>query len=70
MNFWELEDGDLDTTGSFETGGGDIEPIPAKTQVLASIDEAKFDEYGGDQYISIRWNILQPEEYKNRKIRS
>ncbi len=69
MSFWNLSDTSekLDTTGNFESGG-DLEPIPAKTQVKAAPDEAKWDEYQGDEYISIRWNVLAPAEYKGRKI--
>lgn len=70
MSFWNLSDQSekLDTTGQFESGGGDIEPIPAKTQVKAAIDEAKWDSYEGDEYISLRWTVLTPAEYKNRKV--
>jgi len=66
MSFWNL--GDTPVDGKFETGGGDMEPIPAKTQVLAAPDEAKWDEYQGDRYISLRWSVMAPAEYKNRKI--
>ncbi len=57
-------------TGNFETGGGDMELIPAKTQVLAAPDEAKWDapKDGGDSFVSIRWTVLQPKEYENRKV--
>lgn len=70
MSFWNLNDQSekLDTTGKFESGGGDIEPIPAKTQVKAAIDEAKWDDYEGDEYISLRWTVLAPAEFKNRKV--
>lgn len=70
MSFWNLNDNTdkLDTSGSFESGGADLEPIPAKTQVKAAIDEAKMDSYDGDEYISLRWTILAPEQYKNRKL--
>ena len=54
--------------GSFESGGGSFEPIPAKTQVLAAPDEAKWDEYEGDKFISLRWSIIAPKEYKGRKV--
>lgn len=64
-NFWALEE---EITGTMEMGGGEIEPIPAKTQCLAAIDEIKWEEYGGETYIVARWNVLQPAEYKNRKI--
>lgn len=70
MSFWNLSDTNdkLNTTGNFESGGGDIEPIPAKTQVKACIDEVKIDSYDGEEYISARWSVLAPAEYKNRKI--
>lgn len=66
MSFWNF--GDEPVTGNFETGGGNMEPIPAKTQVLAAPDEAKWDDYEGDEYISLRWSVMAPKEYKNRKI--
>lgn len=65
MSFWNLQE---PVTGEMEMGGGDIEPIPSGTSVLAAIDEAKWDEYEGDSYISLRWQVLAPEDYKNRKI--
>lgn len=69
MSFWNLSDQSekLNTTGEFKSGG-DLEPIPAKTQVKAMIDEAKIDEYEGEQYINLSWTVLAPEQYKNRKI--
>lgn len=69
MSFFTTSDNKaIEKSGSMEMGGGDIEPIPSKTQVLAAPDEAKWDDYEGDEYISLRWNILQPKEYANRKI--
>lgn len=65
MSFWNTSE---EITGSFESGGGDIEPIPANTTVLAAPDEAKWDDHNGDYYISVRWVVLQPKEYANRKI--
>jgi hypothetical protein len=55
-------------TGSMEMGGGDFEPIPANTQVLAYIEDAKIDEYEGDEKVKITWVVLQPEEFKDRKV--
>lgn len=65
MSFWNIE---KPKDGNFETGGGDMEPIPKNTSVLAAPDEAKWDEYQGDRFISVRWAIMAPAEYKNRKI--
>lgn len=69
-DFWKLSDGnDVEATDSFDAGGGKIELIPEGTQVLAAIDEAKWDRTDdGDKYISIRWTVLQPEELENRKV--
>ena len=69
MSFWNLSDNSaVDTNGEFETGGGNIEPIPANTDVLAVCDEAKWDDFNGDRYISLRWTVMKPADYKNRKV--
>lgn len=69
MGFWNTSDNQgLPSNGEFETGGGDITPIPANTAVLAAPDEAKWDEHKGDRYINLRWVVLAPAEYKNRKV--
>lgn len=64
-SFWNI---DKPKDGNFETGGGDMTPIPKNTSVLAAPDEAKWDEFDGDRYISLRWAIMAPAEYKNRKL--
>ena len=69
MSFWELSEGNLKKDGLFEVGGGDIEPIPANTSCLATIDEAKWStDRENNSFISLRWSVLQPAEYKNRKV--
>lgn len=69
MSFWNLNDGSSAASGSeFEMGGGDFEPIPANTELVAVIEEAKWDEYEGDRFISLKWRVAQPEEYGNRVI--
>ena len=71
-NFWELSDGDdvAKTGGKFEVGGGnDFEPIPDKTECVAVIDEAGvISNQAGLKLISLRWSILTPVDYKNRKV--
>jgi hypothetical protein len=39
MSFWNLSDNSnaADTGGEFEAGGGNMEPIPAGTTVLAAM---------------------------------
>ena len=70
MSFWATSDGKEigSSSGEFDAGGGEFAPIPANTTVLGLVDEAKWQQYEGTSYISLRWTILQPEAYKNRKI--
>jgi len=71
-DFWGLstgEDTSTKTDGSFDAGGGNLQPIPNETSVLGAIDEAKWDkDTNGNRFISLRWSVLQPEEYDNRKV--
>lgn len=67
MAFWLNEVKEEKVTGEF-TLGGSIEPIPANTNCIAFIDEAKWDTYAGEEYISLKWKVLAPNEYKNRII--
>lgn len=70
MSFWQTSDNENATaTGNeFETGGGNIEPIPAGTRLKAMIDDAKWDEFQGDEFINLRWTVLAPDSYHNRKV--
>jgi len=68
MSFFVQSNGQaVQSTGNFESGGG-LAPIPDGTQVLAVIDEAKWDTYKNESYISLRWSVARPQEYANRKI--
>jgi len=72
--FFKVSDGELSQDGKAEMGGGDFEPIPAKTQVLFAPVEAKWGEikdHGkdfGHEGVKIQWAILKPDEYKNRRV--
>lgn len=72
MSFWDLSDGDnaSKTGDEYEVPGGNLDPIPAGSSVLAIIDEAKWDKKPntGEEFISLRWSVVSPDEYKNRKI--
>jgi hypothetical protein len=70
MSFWDLSDGGnaKDTGKDYEIPSGNLKPIPDESDVLAAIDEAKWDSKDGNEYISLRWSVLAPEEYKNRKV--
>jgi hypothetical protein len=70
MSFWNTSDQDnaAKTGADYNMGGGDMEPIPANTRLKAMIEEAHWDERNGEQYINLRWTVLEPETYKNRKV--
>lgn len=71
MSFWDLSDGENAAASAeteYEIPGGNLEPIPDGSSVLALIDEAKWDERNEAEYISLRWSVLAPDEFKNRKI--
>ena len=71
VDFWNLSDGDdiHSTSADFSMGGGNFAPIPDNTTCLAIIEEAKVDQdRSGNQFVSLRWSIATPAEYKNRKV--
>ena len=54
-------------------GGGNFEPIPDGTRVTAVLESIAWDSTdrgvdAGTQFVSVRWTVIAPEEYKNRKI--
>lgn len=69
MDFWTTSDGKdaSQTTGEFDGGGGKFEPIPSGTQLKACIEEAKWDNFGSEYFISLKWTVLEGE-FKARKI--
>lgn len=71
MGFWSTSDGeDAAKTGQeYEVPGGNLDPIPDGSTVMAMVDEAKWAEtQQGDRYVSLRWSVLAPKEYENRKV--
>lgn len=70
MSFFQLSDGSqIEGSKEFDGGGGNIEPIPGGTVVLAAPSEAKWESKEGQQdYISLKWVVMLPEEYKNRIV--
>lgn len=70
MSFWNLSDGSSAATAATQTyeapTGGAV--IPDNSVCLAMIDEAKWDDYEGARYISLRWRIAQPDQLKNRVV--
>lgn len=69
MSFFQLSTGQaVQVTGEFDSGGGAMTPLPEGTQVMAMVDQAKWDAHDGEYFVSLRWTVALPEEYKNRKI--
>lgn len=66
MSFFEKQD--TQGAGSFELGGGSLQPIPDGTRVLAICEEAKNETYDFKTYIKLKWRISQPEQHANRVI--
>ncbi|AGH16092.1 single strand DNA binding protein [Vibrio phage pYD21-A] len=67
MSFFNLSEGQLDTQKEFDMGGGDLEPIPNNTQVIAYIEDSKWDEHNGERFIKNKWTVIDGE-YTNRVI--
>lgn len=68
MSFWDMSDGSqakAETEYEAPSGGG---VIPDDTDVMAYIDEIKWDDKDGNKYISARWRVTKPETLKNRVI--
>ena len=69
MSFFDLSDGSkAESSSSFELSAGNLEPIPNDTTCIAAIEEAKWDSYNDDRYISLKWRVMQPDVYANRVI--
>lgn len=70
MGFWSTSDGEsVANTGTEYEVATSMEPIPEGSSVLAMIDEAKWaTTQTGNEYVSLRWTVLAPEAFKNRKI--
>jgi len=74
MSFWDLSNGQTaaDTPKEYEVPGSNMEPIPNNSDVLAIIDEIKWTTNGNEsdprEYISARWSVMAPEQFKNRKV--
>jgi hypothetical protein len=72
MSFWNLTDGETAVTNEkeYEQETGNFDPIPDGSNVLAFIEEAKWDtaREGGAEFISLKWSIDDPDQYRNRKV--
>lgn len=68
MSFFKLSTGQTaQSDGNFESGGGNLDPIPEGTKVRTIITEAKWSEYQGERYINLRHDVADGE-FKRRVI--
>lgn len=71
MGFWDMSDGNSAVTDEkeFDGGGGNFDPIPDGSSLLAFIEKAQWAETKDqDRYLEVTWVIEQPEEFVNRRI--
>jgi hypothetical protein len=72
MSFWTTstgEDAAANAEKEYDIGGGDFPVIPDGSNVLAFIDEAKWDkDRDFNEYISLRWNVEKPEAYEGARV--
>ena len=69
MSFWQKQDGSaVESSTTFESGGGEITPIPNNTALIGAIEEAKWSEYQGEHYINLKWRVMRPAEFANRVL--
>jgi GMP synthase-like glutamine amidotransferase len=63
MGFWDLSDGETakETGTEYEVAGGNSEPIPNNSDVLASVKNVKWETVkdGVERFINIQWTHLK-----------
>ena len=70
-DFWGLSDGSsaTDTDENFELAGGNLEPIPEGSTVIAAVEGAAWkDDKDGNEFLEIKWRVAKPEAFANRVI--
>lgn len=73
MSFWDLSDGGAaneDVKKEYEVPGGNMDPIPNNSDVLAYIKAAKWasKKDASERYIEIQWQVEKPAEFLNRVV--
>lgn len=71
-DIWGLSDGEnaADTGTEYEVpGGGNMEPLPEGSKVLAMVEDAEWKEDADhNEYLNLKWSVVRPDEARNRKI--
>ena len=70
-DIWGLSTGEnaADTGTEYEVPGGNMEPLPEGSKVLAMVEDAEWKEDADhNEYLNLKWSVVRPDEAKNRKI--
>lgn len=70
-DFWGLSDGSsaTDTDENFELAGGNLEPIPEGSTVIAAVENAQWQhDRDNNEFLEIKWRVAKPETFANRVI--
>jgi len=73
MSFWDLSDGGAaneNVEKEYEVPGGNMEPIPNNSDVLAYIKAVKWSSKpdATERFIEIEWRVEAPEAFANRVV--
>jgi len=73
MSFWDLSDGGAaneNVEKEYEVPGGNMEPIPNNSDVLAYIKAVKWasKKDASERFIEIQWQVEKPETVANRVV--
>lgn len=73
MSFWDLSDNTSaaeNVQKEYEVPGGNLEPIPNNSDVLANIKAVKWASKRdtNERYIEIQWQVEKPAEFLNRTV--
>lgn len=77
MSFWNLSNNEsaAGSTQSYEVPQNNFDPIPEGSSVLAIAEKCAWafedenNHSAGSEYIEVTWSVLDPSEFKNRKIK-
>jgi len=69
MSIWNLSTGENATENTKKDfDSNNFDPLPHNSFHNAVVSDIKWDEYDGDEYINVTWQIADEGEYKNRKV--
>ena len=70
-DFWGLSDGSsaTDTDENFELAGGNLEPIPEGSTVIAAVENVQWQhDRDNNEFLEVKWRVAKPEAFANRIV--